>query len=100
MNTSIGRAGHVLYGTLAVGLSADGNQLWTRVSPGVEGDKGTGFGESLATGDFDGDGRADLAIGSPQTTAGGISDAGEVNVLHGSETGITADGDQLWNQDS
>ena len=47
--------------------------------------------------DFNGDGRADLAIG---VIGDGHRFAGAVNVLYGSATGLTAAGDQLWTLDS
>jgi hypothetical protein len=67
------------------------------------------FGFSLASGDFDGDGRSDLAIGVPlkeerfvQLRGGEIRfpGAGEVNVIHGSATGLSLTGHtpQRWNQ--
>lgn len=83
----------VIYGQ-RVGLRASGNQLWTQDSPGIEGAEeanydlskdgrvdGTAdtFGWALAAGDFDGDGKADLAIGVP----GEDDDAGAVAVLYG-----------------
>ncbi|MFC9278096.1 hypothetical protein [Streptomyces collinus] len=37
--------------------------------------------------DFNGDGRADLAIGAPDATVGGLSKAGAVSVVYGSSTG-------------
>ncbi|MFE9352759.1 hypothetical protein [Streptomyces olivaceoviridis] len=37
--------------------------------------------------DFNGDGRADLAIGAPDATVGGRSKAGAVSVVYGSSTG-------------
>ena len=49
-------------------------------------------------GDFNGDGVADLAVGVPGEDVDGIQDAGAVNVLYGSATGITATGDQLFTQ--
>jgi hypothetical protein len=89
----------VLYGSGA-GLTASGSQFWHRDSPGVRGRGKVAdrFGHSLAAGDWNGDGRADLAVAVPQgpVTPGG----GAVNVLYGSATGLTADGDQLWRQDS
>jgi hypothetical protein len=41
------------------------------------------FGVALATGDFDGNGSDDLAIGVPGENSGSISDAGAVQVLYG-----------------
>ncbi|MGW4594733.1 hypothetical protein ACWEOA_05245 [Streptomyces sp. NPDC004457] len=38
--------------------------------------------------DFNGDGRADLAIGAPDATVGGRSKAGAVSVVYGSPTGL------------
>lgn len=38
--------------------------------------------------DFNGDGRADLAIGAPDATVGGQSKAGAVSVVYGSSTGL------------
>jgi hypothetical protein len=84
------------------GLQAAGARLWTQNSPGVLGvaDKGDVFGTSLTAGDFDDDGRHDLAIGSPgeDVVAAG---AGAVNILYGSPLGLGAGGDsQLWFQGS
>jgi hypothetical protein len=53
--------------------------------------------------DFNGDGRADLAVNTPGETVPTSVDgfvAGAVNVLYGSAAGVTAAGDQLWTQDS
>ena len=91
----------VLYGS-AGGLTAEGNQLWTRDSPGVKGEASIaeGFGFSLAAGDFNADGYADLAAGTPWDHVNGELYAGSLNVLYGSASGLTAEGDQLWTQDS
>jgi hypothetical protein len=48
--------------------------------------------------DYNDDGFGDLVIGSPGEDIGGIKDAGAVNVLYGSGSGLTATGDQLWHQ--
>jgi hypothetical protein len=61
---------------------------------------GDSFGDALATGDFDGDGFVDLAIGVPGETVGGFATAGAVEILYGSAPGLTAGGDQLWTQNS
>src|SRR5262245_14484077 len=57
---------NVLYGS-AGGLSDAGNQYWTRDSAGILGEAGSGdaLGFSVATGDFNGDGLGDLAVGAP-----------------------------------
>jgi hypothetical protein len=47
--------------------------------------------------DFDGDGFADLAVGVPGEDVRGRSDAGAVQVLYGSASGVTVR-DQLWHQ--
>lgn len=96
---------NVLYGS-ASGLTADGDQLWSQDSPGVKGvSQGRlmgpydQFGHSVASGDFDRDGFADLAIGVPNDKVGAAAvRAGSVNVLYGSPAGLTASGDQLWSQ--
>ena len=48
--------------------------------------------------DFNGDGFADLAVGVPGEDVDAIVDAGAVQVLYGSSTGLTT-ADQLWTQD-
>jgi hypothetical protein len=76
--------------------------VWTQDSAGVLGvaEAGDLFGTSLTAGDFDNDGRNDLAIGSPGEDVV-ATNAGAVNVLYGSPSGIGAGGDpQLWFQGS
>jgi disulfide bond formation protein DsbB len=92
---------NVIYGSSS-GLTATGNQLWTQDSPGIA-DQAEGqdrFGRALAAGDFNGDGHADLAIGAPYEDIGSIGGAGAVNVLYGSDTGLSDAGNQFWHQDS
>jgi hypothetical protein len=50
--------------------------------------------------DFNGDGYGDLAVGAPGEAVGAKRDAGAVNVLYGSASGLTSAGDQAWTQDS
>jgi hypothetical protein len=55
--------------------------------------------------DFNGDGFADLAVGTPFEDVGSVGQAGAVNVLYGSALGLQATGDggpddQSWTQDS
>jgi FG-GAP repeat protein len=58
------------------------------------------LGRSLTTGDFDGDGFADLAIGAPRQDLGAITQAGVAAVLYGSSAGLGTAGSQLWTEDS
>jgi FG-GAP repeat len=92
---------NVLYGS-ATGLSGTGSQLFTQDTPGVgsSAEEGDAFGWTLATGNFNGDTFADLAIGAPFENAGSIADAGAVSVLPGSAAGLTTTGAQLFTQDT
>lgn len=91
---------NVLYGS-ARGLSGTGSQLWDQNTGtvGDSADAGDHFGSALASGDFDGDGFADLAIGVPDEDVGTIVDAGAVNVLYGRPQGLSDIGNQVWDQD-
>ena len=55
------------------------------------------------SGDFNGDGYADLCIGVPNYTSGTITNAGAVNCIYGSAWGLQATGmplaAQLWTRD-
>jgi FG-GAP-like repeat/FG-GAP repeat len=92
---------NVLYGT-AGGLTGAGSQLFTQDSPGVgsAAERGDGFGDALAAGDFDSEGFADLAIGAPAEDVGTVDFGGAVNVLPGSAAGLTGVGSQLFTQNS
>ncbi|HYI37575.1 MAG TPA: hypothetical protein VEX39_13250, partial [Thermoleophilaceae bacterium] len=92
---------HVIYGS-AAGLSATGSQYWNQNSAGIADavEAGDGFGSTLTTGDFNGDGRDDLAIGAPAEGVGAFGATGVVHVLYGSAAGLTATGSQYWNQNS
>ena len=111
----------VKFGPLPIGGQ---QQFWdqSRIFPGSttinerDGDgtpteAGDFFGAALAAGDFNADGRDDLAIGAPfedvlvQRTATSfetVADAGAVNVIYGSTTGLSLTGraPQFWNQQS
>ena len=94
-------AAHVLYGT-SEGLDTDNDQFWSQESPEVKDapDFFDQFGFGLAAGDFDNDGRDDLAIGARGETVSGQSLAGAVNVLYGTANGLRATGNQFWHQNS
>jgi hypothetical protein len=91
----------VLYGS-AAGLTTTGAQVWTQNSPGVpdQAEVDDTFGFSVALGDSDGDGDADLAAGVIGEPVGNAGAAGAVAVLAGSAAGLTAAGSRLLTQDS
>jgi FG-GAP repeat protein len=101
---SISNAGevNVIYGSADGLFALEGIQFWHQDSSGIadEAEADDRFGESLTAGDFNGDGHDDLAVGVPKENVGSILNAGEVNVIYGSGVGLTADGNQLWHQDS
>jgi hypothetical protein len=96
---------NVLYGS-TVGLSttflSPDNQIWTQGDLGSSGDEsGDRFGDDLAAGDFDGDGRDDLAVGAPNEDYNAVGDAGALFVLLGAADGLSALGDQIfWQEDA
>jgi hypothetical protein len=69
-------------------------QPWTEDSPGVNCTAAPGdlFGSATATGDFNGDGFTDLAIGVPSKTVLGHLNAGAINVLFGGPNGLGTTG--------
>lgn len=94
---------NVLYGSSAgLRTSAPSDQLWTQNSVGVDNSAGAGdgFGASLVAGDFNGDGKDDLAIGVPNEDIGAVGGAGAVSVLYGSLSGLrsSSPADQFWHQ--
>ena len=100
---SVARAGavHVFYNT-GTGLTTAGDQIWHQDSSGIKGvsEVGDSFGSNLTVGDFNGDGHDDLAVGVPFEDVGDVVDAGSVNVLMGSPSGLTAAGDRSFHQNS
>jgi FG-GAP repeat len=85
----------VLYGSAAK-LTRTGGQIFTQVGSAPE--NGDAFGYSLASGDFNHDGFADLAAGAPSEDVFGTDDAGAVSVLYGSAAKLTRTGGQIFTQ--
>jgi len=96
---------NILYGSGGgVGLTSSRNQFWSQGSAGILGvsEEWDNFGSSLASGDFNGDGHDDLAIGVLGEAVDDIKQAGAVNVFYGSGggVGLTSTGNQYWYQNS
>jgi FG-GAP repeat len=97
--TAVGAA-NILYGS-ATGLSGTGSQMFTQGSSGAgPGENDDSFGFALTAGDFNNDGFSELGVGVPFEDIGIVADAGEVDVLAGSFTGLTAAGSQSFTQNS
>jgi hypothetical protein len=87
---------HILYGTPS-GLSAADDQIFNQLTTGIHGEPelGDNFGFALSAADFDGDGFADLAIAIPGDTVDTFNEAGAVEVIYGSDSGLRANGAQF-----
>ncbi|MQY35700.1 hypothetical protein SRB17_36880 [Streptomyces sp. RB17] len=82
----------VLYGGPR-GITADQHpQVFHQDTPGVPGtaENGDAFGQSLSVADVDGDGYADVLVGSPWEAVGTHKLAGTAVLLRGSASGLTA----------
>ena len=90
---------HLLFGSSS-GLVGNGTRTLHQDSVGVQGlaEADDRFGAALTTADFNGDGYADLAVGSPGEDIGAVVDAGLVHVFSGRRSGITVTGDVVLHQ--
>ncbi|KUM80158.1 FG-GAP-like repeat-containing protein [Streptomyces curacoi] len=100
-NGGLGGAITVTYGA-ANGLSTRTPVRITQDTTGVPGasEKNDAFGWSLAAGDTNGDGYADIAAGVANEDFSGRTDAGSVVVLRGSASGLTGSGAKSFSQDT
>jgi FG-GAP repeat protein len=98
---------HVVYGS-ASGLSTTSplaDQLWEQGVRGLDdvAEEEDWFGSSLSSGDYNGDGKDDLAIGVglEDVNGGTVDDAGKVQVIYGSASGLSTTSplaDQIFEQ--
>ena len=70
----------------ANGLTARGDRLWDQADLSGTVEANDRFGNAIAYGDFDGDGRDDVAIGAPTEAWNGERNAGVVHVIYGSSS--------------
>lgn len=87
----------IIFGS-ARGLVNNGNQRWRQGDDGLRGsdEQGDFFSAALAVGDYNGDGYADLVVGTP----GENNARGTVNMILGSSGGLTSDGNRRFEQGS
>jgi hypothetical protein len=62
---------------------------------GMAPEAGDKFGQALAAGDFNNDGKADLAVGAPGESIGTVANAGAVAIFLGTATGLATTGTGL-----
>jgi len=85
------------------GLTTNGVVYFDQAMPGVA---GTGpalnnqFARQTADGDYNGDGWPDISIGDRLETVNGHTEAGAINIIYGSPTGLTLAGNQFFTEDS
>ncbi len=84
------------------GLITNGSLLFHQGTPDIPGgpEEGDRWAETLATGDFNGDGYSDLAVGNPDESIGTKSFSGAVTLLYGWESGFETSKSKLFHQGS
>lgn len=87
-------------GPVGAQLTGEGDQLWHQGIAGMLDalELEDRFAETVATGDFNGDGFEDLLVGIPEEAVGAIELAGAVHVLYGAGDGLATAGNQFLHQ--
>lgn len=83
----------IAFGQAGTGLVAADSLLWNRSDLEVVGNRAAGdqYCSAVLLEDFDGDGRADAVITSPNRTAAGVDDAGDVVVIYSRSNDLFSD---------
>lgn len=91
---------YVVYGSSGgiTDTAGPGLQIWDLDALSVSPNEGSNFGWSLATGDFNCDGKDDLAVGAPGEDVGIVGAAGQVHIIYGTTSGLAATNTTAWNQ--
>ncbi|MFF4017845.1 FG-GAP and VCBS repeat-containing protein [Streptomyces sp. NPDC001843] len=91
----------VVYGS-ATGPDTSRTTTINQNTAGVPGtsEAGDGFGWGVSVADVDGDGYADVAVGSPNEDIGKVASAGAVTVLRGGKGGLTGSGAVSFDQNT
>lgn len=91
--------GLVVLGGSGTGLRSSGGLIFNQSDlPGATSESGDDFGSALRVGDFNGDGRDDLAVGARGENVGSVVDAGLVHVIYGSGGSLSASGAEYFHQ--
>ncbi|MEW2060399.1 FG-GAP and VCBS repeat-containing protein [Streptomyces sp. NPDC007002] len=100
-------SGHIGAGSIVVanGTSTGATGTKVRIDQATEGfpaspEAGDGFGHAFASGDFDNDGYADLAVSSPTEAIGTTQGAGLLSVHYGTSGGIHGTRTDAYNEDT
>jgi hypothetical protein len=90
---------HLIYGS-GTGLTLDATQQWSQATAGIESGAAVDdhFGTALTSGDFNGDGDDDLAVGVTGENTKALNNTGAVNVVFGSVAGLVATDDLIFQQ--
>jgi hypothetical protein len=91
---------HLLYAS-ATGIPDQVGERWWEGIGGLPGTREMwdSFGSALATGDFNGDGHTDLAVGVTGQSVNGHANAGIVQIIYASPTGLISTGNTVFSQD-